>query len=90
MFVAHCSSHSLESVSIGVKNICGNERRSKIEDNNDYSHGFWGKCDFLDELKSSLEKLQDTVDKISLEQNNTNQKVDQLQDTVLLFGLVMK
>jgi len=41
-----------------------------------------GKCDFQDELKSSLVKLQDTVDKISLEQINTNKKVDQLQETV--------
>ena len=40
------------------------------------------KCDFMDELISSLVKLQDTVDKISLEQINTIKKVDQLQDTV--------
>ena len=40
------------------------------------------KCDFMDELISSLVKLQDTVDKLSLEQINTIKKVDQLQDTV--------
>jgi len=37
-------------------------------------------CDFLDELMASLNKLQDTVDKISLEQIKTNKKVDQLEE----------
>ena len=40
------------------------------------------KCDFLDELKSSLDKLQDTVDKISYEQIKTNKKVDQLEEKI--------
>ena len=40
--------------------------------------------DFLDELKSALEKLQDTVDQISLEQIKTNKKVDQLEEKISL------
>ena len=43
-------------------------------------------CDFLDELKSSLDKLQDTVDKISLEQIKTNKKVDQLEEKIEKLG----
>ena len=44
-----------------------------------------GACgDFLDELKVSLDKLQDTVDKISLEQIKTNKKVDQLEEKISL------
>ena len=38
------------------------------------------KCDFLDEVKELLDKLQSTVDKISLEQIKTNKKVDQLEE----------
>ena len=44
------------------------------------------KCDFLDELKSSLDKLQDTVDKISFEQIKTNKKIDQLDEKVEKLG----
>ena len=44
------------------------------------------KCDFLDELKSSLDKLQDTVDKISFEQIKTNKKVDQLEEKIEKLG----
>ena len=40
--------------------------------------------DFIDELKSALDKLQDTVDKISLEQIKTNKKVDQLEEMISL------
>ena len=47
--------------------------------------------DFIDELKSALDKfcnkmdkLQDTVDKISLEQIKTNKKVDQLEEKISL------
>merc|ERR1711973_841207 len=41
------------------------------------------KCNvFLDELKVSLDKLQDTVDKISLEQILTSKKVDQLEEKI--------
>ena len=44
-----------------------------------------GACgDFLDELKVSLDKLQNTVDEISLEQIKTNKKVDQLQEKISL------
>merc|ERR1711963_726319 len=43
-------------------------------------------CDFLDELKSSLDKLQDTVDKISFEQIKTNKKVDQLEEKIEKLG----
>ena len=43
-------------------------------------------CDFMDELKVSLEKLQDTVDKISLEQIKTNKKVDQLEEKIEKLG----
>ena len=43
-------------------------------------------CDFLDELKSSLDKLQDTVDKISFEQIKTNKKIDQLDEKVEKLG----
>ena len=42
--------------------------------------------DFLDELKSALEKLQDTVDQISLEQIKTNKKVDQLEEKLEMLG----
>ena len=42
--------------------------------------------DFLDELKSSLDKLQETVDKISLEQIKTNKKVDQLEEKLEKLG----
>ena len=35
--------------------------------------------DFLDQLKSSLEKLQNSVDKISLDQN---ERVDQLEEKI--------
>ena len=40
---------------------------------------------FLDELKVSLDKLQDTVDKISLEQILTSKKVDQLEEKIDKF-----
>jgi len=43
-------------------------------------------CDFLDELMASLNKLQDTVDKISLEQIKTNKKVDQLEEKIEELG----
>merc|ERR1712131_473731 len=44
-----------------------------------------GACgDFLDELKVSLDKLQNTVDAISLEQSKTNKKVDQLEEKISL------
>ena len=43
-------------------------------------------ADFLDELKVSLVRLQDTVDKISLEQIKTNQKVDQLEEKIGKLG----
>ena len=44
-----------------------------------------GACgDFLDELKVSLDKLQNTVDAISLEQIKTNKKVDQLEEMISL------
>ena len=43
-------------------------------------------CDFLDELKSALDKLQDTVDKISYEQIKTNKKVDQLEEKIEKLG----
>ena len=49
--------------------------------------------DFIDELKSALDKfcnkmdkLQDTVDKISLEQIKTNKKVDQLEEMIEKLG----
>ena len=32
-------------------------------------------CDFMDELKVSLDKLQDTVDKISLEQRAAKESI---------------
>ena len=44
------------------------------------------KCDFMDELKSALVQLQDTVDKISLEQIKTNKKVDQLEEKIEKLG----
>ena len=40
--------------------------------------------DFIDELKSALDVLQYTVDKISLEQIKTNKKVDQLEEKISL------
>ena len=40
--------------------------------------------DFIDELKSAMDKLQDTVDKISLEQIKTNKKVDKLEEKISL------
>jgi len=44
-----------------------------------------GACgDFLDELKVSLDKLQNTVDAISLEQIKTNKKVDKLEEKISL------
>ena len=42
--------------------------------------------DFIDELKSAMDKLQDTVDKISLEQIKTNKKVDQLEEKLEKLG----
>jgi len=47
-------------------------------------------CDFLDELMASLNKLQDTVDKISLEQIKTNKKVDQLEEKIEKLETEMK
>ena len=44
------------------------------------------KCDFIDEIKSALDKLQDSVDKISLEQIKTNKKVDQLEEKIEKLG----
>ena len=44
------------------------------------------KCNFLDELQVSLVNLQDTVDKISLEQIKTNKKVDQFEEKIKNFG----
>ena len=40
------------------------------------------KCEFLEELQVSLVNLQDTVDKISLEQIKTIKKVDQLEEAI--------
>ena len=40
------------------------------------------KCNFLEELQVSLVNLQDTVDKISLEQIKTIKKVDQLEEAI--------
>jgi len=46
-----------------------------------------GACgDFLNELKVSLDKLQNTVDAISLEQIKTNKKVDQLDEKIAKLG----
>ena len=46
-----------------------------------------GACgDFLDELKVSLDKLQNTVDEISLEQIKTNKKVDNLEEKIAKLG----
>merc|ERR1711976_941939 len=36
-------------------------------------------CDFLDEINVAIQKLQDTVDKISLENAKTNEKMDKMQ-----------
>ena len=44
------------------------------------------KCEFLDEMKVSLKKLQLTVDMISLEQRKTNIKVDQLEEKIDKLG----
>ena len=44
------------------------------------------KCEFLDEMKVSLKKLQLTVDMISLEQRKTNLKVDQLEEKIDKLG----
>ena len=45
------------------------------------------KCaDFLDELKSSLEKQQVTFENITLEQIKTNKKVDQLEEKIEKLG----
>ena len=38
--------------------------------------------DFIDDIKSSLNKLQETVHKISFEQIKTNKKVDQLEEKI--------
>ena len=50
-------------------------------------------CDFIGdifkELKISLQNLQETVDKISLEQTRMNEKVGQLQHEVKSFRLNM-
>jgi len=46
-------------------------------------------CDFWSEVKMSLQILQDTVDKISLEQIRTNEKVDKLQNEVNSLSLDM-
>ena len=46
------------------------------------------KCDFLDEVKELLDKLQSTVDKISLEQIKTNKKVDQLEEKIETLGTI--
>ena len=40
------------------------------------------KCEFLEELQVSLVNLQDTVDKISLEQSRTIKKVDKLEEKI--------
>ena len=44
------------------------------------------KCEFLDEMKVSLKKLQLTVDMLSLEQRKTNIKVDQLEEKIDKLG----
>ena len=44
------------------------------------------KCDFLDDLKVSLVNLQNSVDKISLEQIKTNKKVEQLEEKIEKLG----
>merc|ERR1712214_202853 len=53
--------------------------------------------DFIDELKSAMDKfcdkmdkLQDTVDKISLEQIKTNKKVDHLEEKIEKLEAEMK
>ena len=47
------------------------------------------RCDFFVEMMKSLQILQDTVDKISLEQIRTNEKVDKLQNEVKSLSLDM-
>ena len=42
-------------------------------------------ADFLDELNVALEKLQDTVDKMRLENAETNKKVDKLQSEMTIM-----
>ena len=44
------------------------------------------KCEFLDEMKVSLKKLQLTVDMMSLEQRKNNLKVDQLEEKIDKLG----
>ena len=44
------------------------------------------KCEFLDEMKVSLKKLQLTVDMLSLEQRKTNIKVVQLEEKIDKLG----
>ena len=39
-------------------------------------------CDFLDEINVAIQKLQDTVDKISLENAKTNEKMEKLQSDI--------
>ena len=42
-------------------------------------------CDFLDELNVALQTLQHTVDKISLENAKTNEKVEKLQSDLTIM-----